>query len=331
MQRFWIKTVSVTVAGFFLVVSPVFSAIAEDAHGSKTELNADYFAIIDGETISKREFDMAFQAGMRKRFYHGKVPEEQLKAFREDVKNTLVDRVLMLQEAKRRGIKPDSAIVKDQLAKYEARYAARPDWKKYREDILAGLRVALEEEDILRLLQQHVKQIPSPEAKDVEQFYKKNPQFFTTPKRARVSLILLKVAPSSGADVWDAAREEATQLLGRLRKGADFTEMARIHSGDPSATKGGDMGFLHEGMLSSQAELVIEGLQVGEVSEPLMMLQGVAIFRLDEREQDKLNAFADVAERAGQLLKRELEIKAWRDLLVQLRERASIKINTAGL
>ena len=125
--------------------------------------------------------------------------------------------------------------------------------------------------------------------------------------------------------------EEANHLVSRLKKGADFSEMARIHSGDPSASSGGALGFVHKGMLSPQAERVIQNLSMGEIGDPVMMLRGVAVFRLDQREAEQLNSFADVAPRARQLLERDMGEKAWRDLLVQLRAQADIKIIAAGL
>lgn len=313
---------------FLVLLLPWHVAVAKaDEPSGKVE----YFALVDGEKISKQDYRMAYQAGARKRFYHGEIPKEQLDKFKQEVSDTLIERVLLVQEARRRSISHDPASVKEQLAVYEARYSKRADWAQHRDAILKGLTAALQEEDMLVQLERSIRNVAEPDEKALREFYKKREDLFTTPEQSKISLILLKVMPSSTGDVWQAAHEEATQLVKRLRKGSNFAEMARIHSGDPSASNGGDMGFLHQGMLAPQAEKEIARLSVGEISEPVMLLRGVAIFRLDAKQKAKLNAFSDVKERAAQLVKREQGKKAWSDLLRNLKNKAEIKIDMAGL
>jgi len=290
-----------------------------------------YFAVVGDQTISMSEFESAFQAGLRKRFYHGKVPEDQLKAFRKEVSQTLIDRVLLLQEARRQGIKPDAQSVREQLAQYETRYSKQQHWQQHKDTILPGLTAALEEESQLQRFQQQVRSVPVPEKAAVREYYKKHPELFTTPEQIHLSLILLKVAPSSNSDVWQAAYDEAKGLLKRLRAGADFASMARIHSGDASASSGGDMGFLHKGMLAGPAQQVIDALRPGELSEPVNLLTGVALFRLEERKKAQLNKFETVAERAQQLLQRELSEQAWQQTVEHLRSTVKISVNSAAL
>jgi len=140
-----------------------------------------------------------------------------------------------------------------------------------------------------------------------------------------VSLILLKVDPSSPSKVWPEAADEAADIVDRIRKGADFAELARIHSGDKSAENGGDMGYLHIGMLSKPAQDVLNLMKPGEVSEPVMLLQGVAIFRLEGVQPAQLNPLEKVKKRAKQLWTRENGEKAWSDLIARLRSQVTIK------
>ncbi len=42
------------------------------------------------------------------------------------------------------------------------------------------------------------------------------------------------------------------QILERIRKGEDFENLARQYSEDPSALKGGDIGFFSRGELKGQ-------------------------------------------------------------------------------
>lgn len=290
-----------------------------------------HFAVVDGETITYNEFQSAFQAGIRKKFYHGKIPEEQIEAFKKEVSQALIDRVLLVQEAKRQKIALEKDVIDQQLAEYEKRYQSRPFWQQHKEDVLKGLRAALEEENRLKGLETKTKDVPLPGDAEAKEFYNKNKDLFTTPEKMRVSVILLKVSPASPAAVWDAAHQEAKELIARLDKGSDFAELARIHSGDETASNGGDMGFIHSGMLAKPAQVALDKLSPGGVSEPVMLLRGIGIFKLHEKLEPTLNSYESVAERAKKLLQREKAKLAWSDLVEQLRSQAKIEINTAAL
>lgn len=302
------------------------SCIAAEAAQKPAE---DYFAIVGDTRISMQEYQTALAAGMRKRFYHGKIPEDKLSAFRQEVADRLVARALLLDEARHRGLKPDSGRVDQQLQAYLARYENNPQWRENRDELIRSLRTLLEEESLLERLESVVREMPEPDQAAVRAFYDQRPALFTTPEAFRVSIILLKVAPSSPPQVWEAAFEEAGGLLRRLKQGAAFDDLARIHSGHESAANGGDMGLLHQGMLAEQAESVVKALSPGEVSEPVMLLQGIAILRLEERRPPKLNAFDEVEERARQLLAREASEQAWQALIERLRSQTEVVFNQA--
>lgn len=60
--------------------------------------------------------------------------------------------------------------------------------------------------------------------------------------------------------------QEARDILAQLRNGADFTELARMRSIDPSAAAGGDLGYFGPGDMLPEFERAAMALQVGEVS-----------------------------------------------------------------
>ena len=121
--------------------------------------------------------------------------------------------------------------------------------------------------------------------------------------------------------------EKAESLLKKIRKGDSFEELARIHSGDESAVNGGHMGYIHIGMLGTPAQKVLNIMEPGEVSEPVVLLEGVAIFRLNGVKEANLNTFEDVQESARDLLMREMGEKAWKDLQTSVRKSADVKFS----
>ncbi len=284
------------------------------------------FASVNGKPITLDEFHSAYAGFLRQKFYHGEVPKDQLLQARKDVTGQLINRLLFVAEIEKRGIVADAEDVERRLQVYEQRYANSPAWQKSREAMLPGLREQLNTQSRLNRLEQAVKNVPVPTADEVMAFYTAKPELFTEPEKLRLHSILLAVDPSSSRAVWDAALREAEGIVRRIRAGADFGEQARLFSKDNSAERGGDMGYLHLGMLPDNLQTKINEYKFGEVSDPLEMLQGVGIFRLDERVQPKLQPFEKVAVRAGELLLRDRQEKAWTDLLARLRSEAKIEI-----
>lgn len=286
--------------------------------------HAAVFAVINGRSIPTEDYEAAFTTLVRQRFYHGQIPENELAAVREEIKSKLIQRVVLLEEAERRKIKPDESQIEETLAGYDKRYAASPQWRENRERLLPDLKKQLAEQSQIALLDKQVRDVGEPAEKDVRAFYDKNPQLFTEPEKLRLAVIMLAVDPSSPATAWQSTREEAKAIYARLKGGADFDESARMHS-SVYAENSGDMGYLHRGMLPELIQEKIDKFEVGQLNEPMDTLEGVAIFRLVDRVPAKKRDFADVATRARELLIRERQDTAWKDLIDRLVAKADVK------
>lgn len=309
--------------GVFVVHGAVAAEVVEK---SVPVQDAQVFAKVNGRVITPQEFETLYAATLRQRSYHGKVEAGQPEAVRKEVTELLVDRVLLLEEAERRGLKPDAVKIEKEVAIYDARYASSPRWQQQREQLLPGVRAQLAKQSLLEQIEKVQRQAPSPVPLEVRAYYDQHNELFTEPEKLRLSLILLKVDPSSPVASWDQARVEAQAIYQRIQKGADFSEAARLHSNDASAAKGGDLGYVHRGMLPEGTHEKIDKAKLGEVSEPITTLEGVALIRLDERVLPKLRDFADVEKRARELLVREREEQAKKDALLRLRSQAKIEI-----
>ncbi|HJW26562.1 MAG TPA: peptidylprolyl isomerase [Rhodocyclaceae bacterium] len=303
---------------------PVRPAAAAEAAAAPA--HSDVFATVNGQAISIGEYESAFANLVRQKFYHGQVPEAQLQAARDETKNKLVQRIVLLEEAGRRGIVPDEKAVEEAIAGYERQYAASPVWRERRESLLPGLRKQLGEQNQLSRLEQEVRQLPEPTDAEVRAFYDQKPELFTEPEKLRMSAILLAVDPSSPASTWQGARDEAAAIYKRLQAGGNFEEAARLHSNGKFADDGGNMGYLHRGMMPEALQERVDSFEVGKVNAPIDSLEGVVIFRLDERVPPKKREFADVAQRAKELLARDRQEQAWKGLLDKLTGAADVKV-----
>jgi len=291
---------------------------------------ADEFASVNGAAISVAEFEAAVAGAVRQKFYHREVPEAKLDEFRREVAQTLIDRALLQAEVRRRGMVPDPERVRTEIAQYDSRYAKSERWQQTRASLLPGLERMLGEREVLERLQATVREpapgTPTDEA--LQAYYESHQSLFTEPEQARLAVILLKVDPSAPSATWAAAVEEAQAIRARILAGGDFGEAARMHSSDASAQAGGDLGYLHQGMMPEPLFDKLGAMKPGDLSEPMRLLEGVALFKLVDRRAPRLRAFADVKERTAQLWRRDEGERRWAEFIAGLRAGASIRIDT---
>lgn len=287
------------------------------------------FASVGETKISRAEFEREVYSAARQTYYHGKPPgAEEYIEFRKGVADKLIDRHLLLEEAERRNIEPDNASIDDRIAQYELRYGDTDRWQTEGPAMVAALRERFEEDSMLERLEADVRRIDAPDSATARAFYDEHPELFTQPASNRIAVILIGVQPSSGPAGWEAAREETRMIVEQLESGEDFAELASSHSSDTSASAGGDMGYQHEGALSPDAEAAIAALDVGGISEPVRVLEGMAIFKLLDRRPQRLREFDDVEERAAELWVRQAGDDRWQALAAELRGNADIQVDT---
>lgn len=288
---------------------------------------AGVIAKVNGEVISREEFDGVLSRSARQKFYHGAVDEKKLGELRREVLEDIIRERLLDKESLRRKVEPDVADVERKLGEYEKRYRDSEQWQANREKILPELRAKMLENSRRGRLEQITRDVEVPAAPVIEQFYHENPKLFTEPEKDHVSLILLKVDPSSTKDVWAEALAEAGRIRQKIVNGDDFGDLAKLHSADETASRGGDMGYLHRGMLAPDAQQAVDGLQSGQVSEPVELLQGYGLFKLDDRKPPRLMALADVRERVVELYRRQKGEERWKGLVADLRRKADVWIS----
>ena len=302
------------------------TASDEIAPAQRTMSGQALYAKVGDREITLEEYQQTYTQTVRQRYYHSKPPEDELAAVRQEIGDELITRQLLLLEAERSGIQPDQQVIEEKLERYDQRYAGSQRWQQERASMLGALKVKLEQDDLVRQMENKVKNIPSPGDEQLKAYYDQNLDKFTEPPRMKLSLILLVVDPSSSGEVWQAAIDTGQELVRQLRDGVDFAELARTYSGDTSAEQGGDMGYVHKEMLSASVQEVVDKLQPGQISDAFRTLQGVAILRLDDTRPERLRDYEDVRERARGLWLREQSETAWSEFKQKLRRDTPVTV-----
>lgn len=286
------------------------------------------FATVNQRILSAAEYDQNAKETFRKKFYHGAPPEAEVNEMLRSVGQTLIDDLLLEEEVNKRNTPPDIDSVDKEIARYEAKYSKSAVWASQRDEVLPKLRAHLEKKSKRDNLEKQIRAVDIP-AKAVQKFYYDNPALFTEPEKNKVSIILLPVSPSAAPEVWETTENDAKKLLLEIKQGTSFEKIAKEKSGDASSANGGDLGYVHGGMLSDNVEAELSKLKIGEIGGPVTTLEGVTIFRLDNRMPAKLRKFEDVQSRARDLLLREESERAWTDFLAKLRKQAKVEIDPA--
>jgi parvulin-like peptidyl-prolyl isomerase len=285
------------------------------------------FAQVGDTTISGADYQRALAVATRKKYYHAKPPEGEYAQFQREVGDELVNKVLVLAEARRRGVQPDRERIKATVAGYDVQYKDSPNWKANREKMLAAVVPQLEKESLIERFEQLVRRVPEPTDEQARGYYEQHRDLFVEPEQLKLSVIVLRVDPSSPQAMWNSARAEATQIHRRIVGGADFAETARLQSNDRSAPNGGAMDYTHRGMLPEAVHGVVDKLAVGAVSEPVQLLEGYAVLRLDGRRPSQQRGFEQVRQRAAELWQRDEAQARWKKLIAELRQGATIHID----
>jgi parvulin-like peptidyl-prolyl isomerase len=288
---------------------------------------AQTFAHVGDSSISHDEYNAAFNAATRAKFYHAKPPDAEIAAMQREVADQLVARLVLLREIKRRGLRPDAEAIQKQVAVYDQRYANSEPWKKNRALMLPALVERLEQDDLLEKIEKSVRDQVQPTEAQVNAYFASHREKFTEPEQMRVSVILLKVDPSANDATWKATEERAKALARRLRAGEDFAALARQYSAEASALQGGDMGYLHRGMLPEGSQDALAKLKVAEVSDPQRLLEGFAVFRLTDRKLAIPHSLDQVKVRARQLTQREQADLAWNTFVKDLKTSTPIQMD----
>ena len=119
------------------------------------------------------------------------------------------------------------------------------------------------------------------------------------------------------------ARRKLVTLKERLSHGADFAELARLHSNDLSAAKGGDLGWLNPGDTVPDFERAMNSLKPGHVGEPVQSPFGWHLIQVLERRMDVSKE--RVRQTARMALRERKADEAYQDWLRQMRDRAYVE------
>ncbi|HEY8967371.1 MAG TPA: peptidylprolyl isomerase, partial [Candidatus Methylacidiphilales bacterium] len=159
----------------------------------------------------------------------------------------------------------------------------------------------------------------------VEQYYQDNTAQFTQEEQVKLSIIFLR-KPDDPARA-EQARKMAEEILFKLDSGSDFAEIAKSYSEGPRRADGGDLGWVKRGDLRKELVDVAFSLRPGQTSRVVPSDDGYYIVRVEETKRPRVSSMNEVRASIERTLLQEERQSLQQKWIDGLRAKAFIKTN----
>lgn len=208
---------------------------------------------------------------------------------RKEMLDTMVIRELILQQASKDGLDKTPEI----------------------EEKLQDLKKRLIVEAFLKKKVEADAQVPDA---DLKKFYEQNKDKFKAGEQIRASHILVK------------SEKEAKDILSQIKGGANFEELAKKHSVDSSAAKGGDLGWFGKGTMVPAFEKAALGLKEGQVSDVVKSDFGFHIIKLTGKRPAGIRPFDEVKDQIKAAIMPSKQQEVFQKIKEELKKSAKVTI-----
>ena len=293
-----------------IILVLTLTVVSAPAFAAEKQAPAGKAAVVNGVTISKNDFDRELDFFIKRANQRGQqIPEAQMGMMQNQVLDSLIDRELLFQESKKKGIKVDPKKISDQFQTIRQRYKSEDEFK------MLLSQMGLTEEDvksqiergmaIQELIDDEVNAKIKINEEEVKSYYDANPQLFQQPEQVKASHILIKVDADAPQAKKDEARKKIESVQKKAQKGEDFATLAKTYSEGPSGPNGGDLGYFRRGQMVKPFEEAAFKLKPNETSGIVETQFGYHLIKVVDKKPAQKVAYADVKDRLSEHLKKQ--------------------------
>jgi len=300
-------------------------------------------ASYSGKIFTKKELLAIISQGLP----GGKLPPgvtaERAMQMAPELIKSMVTKNLLLDAAKKAGIVPSAAMVKEVLESQIKNATA--EQKQMFAQMLAQQNTTVEQmiakqsadpmiqESIA--IEEFLKKVVFKDVKvteaDALKFYNANPDNFVQPgdpaDTLRASHILVMVKENATDKEKKDAENKINAILAELKaKPADFEKLAKTNSQCPSGAQGGSLGAFGKGQMVPEFEKAVLALKDGEISGVVKTQFGYHIIRRDAAMKEHKLSFGQVKDQLVSSLKGMEEQKVFQQYVAELLKKADFKL-----
>ena len=134
----------------------------------------------------------------------------------------------------------------------------------------------------------------------IKDYYEDNLDTFKEKKQVKARHILFMLAENASKEEEEKVKQKAMSVLQQARAGADFAELAKKHTEDPSGKEsGGDLGYFSAGQMVKPFEDAAFKLKKEEISDLVRTPFGYHIIKVEDVKEAKTKTLEEVR---GQIL-----------------------------
>ncbi|MCS7235739.1 MAG: peptidylprolyl isomerase [Armatimonadota bacterium] len=277
-------------------------------------------ATVNGEPIYTAEVDRYVRdigARFGVDFSKGEAARQRAQVARS-VLDQLIERTLILQEARRTGKLASDLEVEERLRQIAQAFPSTQEFERALQQqgiSRAELRERVRFELTVRRLLGEVK-VPAVSEQEARSYFEAHRAGFDEPERVRVRHILLRT------------EAEARVVVARLRAGEPFDRLARELSQDPgSRDRGGDLGLVAPGQTVPEFERAAFSLRPGQTSDPVQTSFGYHVIQVTERLPAKKATWDTARAQVVELLRENKRREAFEAWVKDLRKRAKVVVH----
>lgn len=156
--------------------------------------------------------------------------------------------------------------------------------------------------------------------KEAEEYYNSHKDEFKEGEKVKVAHIMVKT------------EKEASDILKKLGKKESFEKLAKKYSIGPTASKGGDLGYLEKGTVVPEFEAAAFKLKkVGELSPVVAAGSGYHIIKLLARKDAEAQPFDKVKDKIVAMQTKKKQKELFEAFVASLKKEAKLEINDSLL
>ncbi len=287
-------------------------------------------AKVNGQIVTLTELNKEVDSAMEQL---GPAPTPQENEARKaklqnQVLERIIDNMLVLQVAEDRGLRVPSRFFQEWKQNIMKEMDIETDEELERQVQLQGgsmadLRKRFEDGLLLQEVRRmEVDSKVSVSEPEIKERYRLHINEYTDPAKVRLREIVVRFDETNEIDQGQKAR----QIRQDIEQGADFAEVARMHSESGSREAGGDLGFFNEGELTESLATVAFSLNPGEVSEIIRLEKAFYILRVEESVEATTKELSDVRNEVADAIFQEKMGEQMDRFVKQLRERAIVEV-----
>lgn len=287
---------------------------------------------VNGNPVTRFEYDNSLQEFARQLFGKGsaELAPGQLKKADELARERLIAKELLYQAALSRGLIASEQDVADEAQKMIAQF---PKEEEFFEKLV---QVDIDQPTFWRIMRKDMtvnlissttlEEASDPDIAQIEEIYRKYPQFMKVAEQVSAHHILIKIDPAAGPAAKDQAQERIDSILAQcMEPGADFCQLAYESSDCPSASKGGDLGLFKRGDMIKAFEDSAFSQPLGVVGPIIETDYGFHLLRVDEFIAEKNLSLEEASGKIRTYLKEDAGALALKELTEGLRKDAAIE------